>query len=335
MLLKDVLIYNIKDEMDGTYSFIKHTGKKKNDYIRFYIQYCKVCGDEIVTYYRYRNSKSKTFGVCRKTINHPNGKLNAKISICKLKYIQSLEKPIEYNGKIYTIENVPDYIKSIYQNPIRRFVNKTKWEDEHKAPLKGRPIPRYKLLDISKEEYEKARYQAWIESNSPEYYNECAKRYREKYPLVIRIRNLCRTLARQAISQDIVTKSKDLVDCKAGAAHLRKQAKEIMKIKGYKNISTVFKHCHIAHIIPKSMYDFQNDPIEFANANHHLNLRLISKFENLSKGCRLRKKDLKVIKDIPTYLYPKSWKGIIPLHKDVGFINSYNINKETSSGKIR
>ena len=92
MQISDILIYDIKDEMDGTYSLIKTTGKKKNDYIKFYIHYCKVCGDEIVTYYRYRNSNHKTFGVCEKKVKNTNGKLN--VSICKLKYIQSLEKPI-------------------------------------------------------------------------------------------------------------------------------------------------------------------------------------------------------------------------------------------------
>ena len=38
MQISDILIYDIKDEMDGTYSLIKTTGKKKNDYIKFYIQ---------------------------------------------------------------------------------------------------------------------------------------------------------------------------------------------------------------------------------------------------------------------------------------------------------
>ena len=310
MQISDILIYDIKDEMDGTYSLIKTTGKKKNDYIKFYIHYCKVCGDEIVTYYRYRNSNHKTFGVCEKKVKNTNGKLN--VSICKLKYIQSLEKPIEYNGKLYTLDDVPDYIKNIYQNPIKRFVNKTKWEDEHKKPLKGKPTPNWILLEISKEEYEKARKIRWIELKGKDYFSKLARNAYKRKPMLIRIRNLMRTMARQAINQEIVTKAKDMVDCEAGTKYLREQAIIIMKKYCYNNISEVFKNYEVDHIIPKSIYDFQNDPIEFANANYHLNLRLITKFENRSKGDRIRPEDIELIKTLPKEIYPKSWNGIIP-----------------------
>ena len=278
----------ILDNMDGSYTFIKESVKRK-EYIRFNLIPCEICAELQVVYWRYRNQTKKP---CSRE--------------CKRIYAQAQEKPIRYKGKLYTIDDVPDFIKSKYHNPIRRFVNKTKWEDEHLDRPGGKKSPENLIprkTQEEKDEYNRKRFRKYRAKN-PEKVRKYARDSYRRNPMLIRLRNLMRTLGRQVKNQNMVTKFKDGVDVVSGVKHLEGQAKLICKKQGYKSIDEVFKTHEIDHIIPKSLYDI-NDSVEFANANHHLNLRLITQFENRSKGDRIRPKDLEIIKTLPKNIYPK------------------------------
>ena len=108
----------------------------------------------------------------------------------------------------------------------------------------------------------------------------------------------------------MVTKFKDGVDIVKAVKHLETQAIDIMKELGYKSIKEVLDTHHIDHIVPKSLYDL-TIPSEFAKANHHLNLRLITAFENLSKGPRIRPEDIEAIKSVPIEIYPMGFNSYL------------------------
>tara|TARA_R110000824_G_scaffold110418_2_gene258421 strand:- start:20093 stop:21019 length:927 start_codon:yes stop_codon:yes gene_type:complete len=293
MFLNDIK-YPIKDNMDGSYTFTKQS-KKRKEYIKFNLIPCQVCDELQVIYHRYRNKSKKP---CSRE--------------CKRIYAQAQETPIRYNHKLYTIDDVPNYIKNKYHNPIRRFVNKTKWEDEHLDRPGGKKSPENLIprkTQEEKDEYNRAR-QIEYRTKNPEKCRQWAKDYVQRNPLIVRVRNLTRTISRQMLDQEMVTKFKDGVDIVKAVKHLETQAIDIMKELGYKSIKEVLDTHHIDHIVPKSLYDL-TIPSEFAKANHHLNLRLITAFENLSKGPRIRPEDIEAIKSVPIEIYPMGFNSYL------------------------
>ena len=280
----------IIDYMDGSYMSIHPSGKKKRSFARFNLIPCEVCGELQAYYCRYKRAKKACSTECKRIV------------------AQAKEKPIMYNGKLYTIEDVPNFIKTKYHNPIRRFVNKTKWEDEHLDRSGGKKSPENLIprkTQEEKDEYNRTR-QIEYRKNNPEKVRKWSRDAYLRNPLIVRVRNLMRTISRQ-MDQEMVTKFKDGINIVKTVKHLKTQALKIMKELNYKSIRQVFDSHHIDHIIPKSKYDL-TIPSEFAKANHHLNLRLITAFENLSKGDKIRPKDIDVIKAIPRYIWPKGFK---------------------------
>ena len=77
--------------------------------------------------------------------------------------------------------------------------------------------------------------------------------------------------------------------------------------KGYRSIKEIKKTHHIDHIIPVSYYSVD----EFTKAYSPLNLRWLPMAENCSRGNKLRKEDIKMIRKLPLKIYP----------------NDFNINK--------
>ena len=76
-----------------------------------------------------------------------------------------------------------------------------------------------------------------------------------------------------------------------------------MKIK-YEEIK---KNYHIDHIIPVNCYTLD----EIHNAYNPANLRWLLASENVSRQDKIKDEEWDIIKELPSSIYPSSWKGIV------------------------
>lgn len=132
------------------------------------------------------------------------------------------------------------------------------------------------------------------------------RRELKKYPLFYRIKgNINSALKAYSIVKAKSIKRYGIFIDKI-VKHLTKEAKALGYT--YKDIKDYF---HIDHIIPISYYNLNNEK-DIAKCWNCLNLRWLPVKENISRGNKLRPKDIEVIKKLPKEIYPKSWKGKIP-----------------------
>jgi hypothetical protein len=264
----------IRDMMNGFYKIRYSRGNGKYAWTNLIIKHCTECNEISAVFCNDKNKIEST--QCS--------------SKCRLSFNQKQEEPILFEGKLYTIDDCSPYERRIYNNPINTHVNRIKLQRAYNQ----RPEVKEKNR-LKKRKYDK----------TPK-----AIETRSKYYLANIVKMRIRALLDHAIKKTKAGKIKSVlkygIDVKAIISSLNNQAKDLNMLP-----SKLAETHDIDHIIPMSSYDFNNSK-DLINCNHYLNLRWLDSIENRSKGPRLRKQDIEVIKTLPKEIYPQSWNGNIP-----------------------
>ena len=258
----------------------------------------------------------------------PQGKVNNPKCLVKVKY----------NGKDYTIDDVPNYIiieqkawvknKMIYQEAIiNRFLLKKQYKREHykrnadEINLKKRNSPNYKSYNKvmwikekakmkADSEYYNMRYNqniAWKKDNKERRNKNARERnqWRLDNDPQYYIRSLLHANFTQAFKKQRLNKpwksSKYGISYKAIGLKLEKDALDMGK-----TLNQLKGTHHIDHIIPQTFYNLLQ-PSEVKKCYDARNLRFLPARENCARGCKIRPQDLKIIKTLPREIYPKGF----------------------------
>ena len=260
--------------MNCFYKIIYSRNNCKYAWTNFVIKHCTECNEISAVFCHIKNKVIAT--QCS--------------SKCRLSFKQRQEEPILFEGKLYTINDCSPYERRTYNNPIYNHVNS---------------IKRQRVYNQLPEVKEKNRIKTRKYNKTPK-----AIETRSKYYQANIVKMRIRALLDHAIKHTKAGKVKSVlkygINVKAIISWLNNQAKKL----GMSSSKLAETH-DIDHIIPMSSYDFNNSK-DLINCNRYLNLRWLDSIENRSKGPRLRKQDIEVIKTLPKEIYPQSWNGNIP-----------------------
>jgi|19_taG_2_1085344.scaffolds.fasta_scaffold03836_11 hypothetical protein len=319
--------YPIRDIMDGTLNIRYYTGKKKGwTWIPSTVKHCVECSEPIIVFGKSIKHLSDSF--CNKQ--------------CKYKYHHARLEPIEYNGKLYTLDDCNPYGIKTYLNPINALINSLKSrarrmedpeyvEKERIRVAKAQAISRklnppteeQRLENnkrnnknyhanrenrLAQQKEAKANWTPERKAQANKVKNKWAKQDKENNPAKYRIKSVISGVFERMGKKKINRTISYGIDVKAIAKHL-----ELLAVK----IGRTFKWMHengyhIDHIIAVNLYN-GDDEDDFRNCNNKYNLRWLPAKENQSKGDTLRPEDIEVIKTLPPEIYPKSWGGVIPV----------------------
>ena len=316
----------VLDNMDGSYSIGKLFKKssrgvqgKRIKYVRHMIKHCSVC------------FKLKVVS-CGDPDNYTSNYCSPK---CKKTDILNNLKPIEYDGKLYTLDDCfpSDFIESL--NPIKKHVDglirRKKDKENGKLTERASKYRRNNLekcRQIGREHYwryreEKLKYNRMYRispkgKKTKELYEERTrdkrnlqlKNYRINNPGKQIIRNLIHNLFAKINQKKFASTSEMGFDIEGIIKSLRESA-IFLGFKGLKAIKSTGLY-HVDHIICCNEYDLENHK-ERLKCSHPINLRWLPAKENMSRGDTLRPEDIEIIKTLPTEIYPKSWGGVIPV----------------------
>ena len=275
--LIDKSIKPIDDLMDGKYRMYVSSNSNKCGIksVLFVILHCEICGDEQIHYWCHIKHPHRKHVPC----SYQKGKK------CRLIYEQRKVKPIEYNGKIITIEDVPQKYRDKCHNPIKSYI-----KDQ---------------IHSSKPETKRRKYLVSKKRTSTEEWLQ----FRRKRDKVYAKRNQGKLTVRRMLNNILAkrNKPKKISVTKHGflmeeiILHLRNNAVNL----GYKSIADIVSNSFdVDHIIPSFYYNLDINS-EMIKCNHPLNLRWLPSSENRSRQNRIRPQDLEVIKTLPENIYPK------------------------------
>ena len=313
--------YPIIDTMNGIFKLRYYTGKQRGwQWTDCLIKHCKECSEPIIVIGKSKAQMSDS--ACSRA--------------CKLAYAHARLEPIEYEGKLYTLDDCNASEKKM-ANPILKRINAMKGRKRRKLD------PEYTRKDLAR----RAKYarkkrklnppteeeRLLINKRNNEAYHRNPKKYNKRqkeYQLNFtpeqkenarkvknewekqdRIKNYGKYLV-QGMINNIIKSSK------AGKVKpISKYGFNVLKIRKHLNslaIKMGYKNCYdmkqagydVDHIIPKKYYDL-NNAVEMLKCNSIHNLRWLPSFENRSRGCKIRIEDMKIIKTIPKRIYPKGF----------------------------
>tara|TARA_R100001082_G_C4362042_1_gene159886 strand:- start:444 stop:1460 length:1017 start_codon:yes stop_codon:yes gene_type:complete len=304
--------YPIRDMMNGIIQVYSYGGKKRGYmWKRMILKHCHICTKIWVVH----------------ALGDNTFKATECSNDCRRKSAQLQEEPIMYNGKLYTLDDCSDYIKSRYYNPIKQHVNRIKYGEEYNQleyvkKRNAKTSAEYRERNPLTEEQ---RIAGNIRNNQ-NYYNNREERLKQQkeynqrpevrvkrkkrlkiyYDKPINAikhrigRNLRQFFERYVVRGIEYTGDKySYIDFKGIFIHLIKLLKEMGKT--FEDIKDTH---HIDHIIPQSEFSLE----ELHLAYHPLNLRWLPASENMSKNNRIRPEDIDVIKAIPRHLWPKGFR---------------------------
>ena len=267
----------INDLMDGKYRMYMPSNSNKCGIksVLFVILHCEICGDEQVHYWNHIKQPHRKQLPC-------SFKGDKK---CRLIYEQRKVQPMEYSGKIITIDSVPQKYRDKCHDPVKSYI-----KDQ---------------VHASKPEVKKQKHLLAKERQSAKEWKQFRKKRDEEYikknqgKVTVR-RMLNNILAKRNKPKKIsVTKHGFLM--KEIILHLRNNAVNL----GYKSIADIVADkFDVDHIIPSSYYNLDINS-EMVKCNHPLNLRWLPSSENRSRQNKIRPQDLEVIKTLPENIYPK------------------------------
>ena len=249
---------------------------------------------------------------------------------------------IEYRGKVYTIEDVPEYMyklrpncKDILRAYIMILTDKVRYSKENPGKIKKWSDETYqrhaekvcaKTMEyyLENKEYLNKKNREWYWDNRDEQlvygksYREThrdeGREYRKEYNKLHPERKIIQQIIHDTFNA-VGKKKFDTTD-KMGFDRqgIYIQLTEDAQRLGYKDIQDIKStgKYHVDHIIAKAKYNLKSHK-EMLRCNHPSNLRWLPAKENISKGDKLRPEDIEVIKTLPTEIYPKSWGGVIPV----------------------
>ena len=249
----------VRDCMNGLYKILRKMPCRPNgQWMPIIIKHCSICS-EVWAVHAVGND---CYAVAECSIDCHHIRTNSDL------------QPIEYNGKVYTIDDCTDFEKKKYNDPIRQLVQRLG----------------YKRKDSM---------------NRKLYMRDWSQKERKKNPALSRIQNASKVMVTilSGGKSKTETLKKYNVPIEESAKHIKRLAKLIAK-RNKLTLGEVYKTHHIDHIIPKKMYDL-SDAKEFLKCVDHRNLRLLPAKENMSRGCKVRPQDLEVIKTLPENIYPK------------------------------
>lgn len=275
--LIDKSIKPIDDLMDGKYRMYVSSNSNKCGIksVLFVILHCEICGDEQIHYWCHIKHPHRKHVPC----SYQKGKK------CRLIYEQRKVKPIEYNGKIITIEDVPQKYRDKCHNPIKSYI-----KDQ---------------IHSSKPKVKKRKYLIAKKRQSTEEWKQFRRKrdekYRQKNQALFTVRRMLNNTLASRIKPKKMSVSKHGFLIEEIIFHLRSNAISL----GYKSIADIVaKKFHVDHIIPVSYYNLEVKT-EMLKCNHPLNLRWLPASENMSRGNKIRPEDLEIIKTLPKNIYPK------------------------------
>ena len=319
--------YPIRDMMDGTFSIRKYTGKKNGwKWTPSIVKHCAECSEPIIVFGKSIKQMSDSF--CNKQ--------------CKFKYHHARLEPIEYNNKLYTLDDCTPYQIKTYLNPINACITSLKGSARRmKDPeyvqkerirvakaqavyRKLNPPTEQERLRINKKNNEryhknatkyieqqkqaKANWSSERKAQANKVKAKWTKQDTKKNPAKYRIKSVILGVFQRMGKKKVNRTISYGIDVKAISEYL-----ELLAVKIGKSFKWMHENgYHIDHIIPVNLYN-ANDKDDFRNCNSKYNLRWLPAKENQSKGDRLRPEDIEIIKTLPTEIYPKSWGGIIPV----------------------
>lgn len=310
--LIDKSLEPLKDMENGYYKVLVQSNSRDRSHRwrRYIIIYCNNCNN-----------------VCAKKITSVTTRYDY-VDYCSYRCYQSkhMTRELYYEGKLYTINDIPKKYRNKGLNPIQKWIDENKLKKEYMQKYTKRPCVQAKLKAKRKKEYaeiksDPVKYseynnkkRAWALKNpdkvkvssdksraKPEYKEKQkiykAKRYRENQ-IEWRIRSFLRNIHLNSSVSKRNTWIKYGIDIHKIKDHLIKEAEQY---GGYDNIRGKY---HIDHIIPISLYDINNIE-DIKKCNHPLNLRWLPAHENISRGNKIRPQDLEIIKTLPRSIYPK------------------------------
>jgi len=313
--------------MNGTFSIRKYTGKKTGwKWTPSIVKHCSECSEPIIVFGKSIRQMSDSF--CNKQ--------------CKFRYHHARLEPIEYNNKLYTLDDCNPYQIKTYLNPINACINSLKAEakrmkdpkymakkriSDAKKQAKYRKLnplteeQRLKIYKKNNERYylnrekrlaqEKERKANWTperRAQANRVKNKWAKKDKIKNPSKYRIKSVIRGVFDRMGKKKVNRTISYGIDVKAISEYL-----ELLAVKIGKSFKWMHENgYHIDHIIPVNLYN-ADDEDDFRNCNSKYNLRWLPAKENQSRGDKLRQEDIEIIKTLPTEIYPKSWGGVIPV----------------------
>jgi hypothetical protein len=314
--------YSIIDTMNGMFKLRYNTGLVKGwSWVDCLIKHCKECSEPIIVIGKSKAQMSDS--ACSRA--------------CKLAYAHARLEPIEYEGKIYTLDDCNATEKK-RANPILTHVNSIKGRHRRmqnpeyaekyrtkcaKNAQKKRALnpmteeERLKTNKINSERYHKnpkkyiAQQKERIKNFTPEQ-KAHARKVKNKWETQDRIKNygkyLVQTMINNIIQSSKAGKVKPISKYGFNVLKIRKHLNSLAIKMGYKNCYDVKQAGYdVDHIIPKYYYDL-NNVVEMLKCNSIHNLRWLTSFENRSRGFKIRPQDLEIIKTLPKEIYPENFK---------------------------
>ena len=241
----------------------------------FVILHCEICGDEQVRYWNHIKQPHRK--------HLPSSFKGGKK--CRLIYEQRKVLPTEYNGKIITIDSVPQKYRDKCHDPVKSYI-----KDQVHA---SKPEVKKQKYLVNKKRTSTREWQQFRRNRDKEY----AKKNQAKLTVRRMLNNIL--AKRNKPKKKSVTKHGFLM--KEIILHLRNNAIEL----GYKSIANIVaKGYDVDHIIPSSYYNLDIKS-EMLKCNHPLNLRWLPSSENRSRQNNIRPQDLEIIKTLPKKIFPK------------------------------
>ena len=218
-------------------------------------------------------------------------------------YVAQKSKEHYSNNKEKYAERWQEYY---HRTRDERLAYAKRYKNENKEKVKEYNIIYLKKYYKDNLETYKQKAKEWVSKN-PDKRKAIALKYirnhRKKYPLFYRIKSNINTKIRHNKTMSI---DKYGICIKSITEKLRNLAKDM----GYSLSEIITLDFHIDHIIPVSYYDLENinDIRKCWDPN---NLRWLASKENMSRGNRIKNKEWDIIKELPSSIYPNSWKGIV------------------------
>ena len=320
--LKENWEYPIQDRMNGILKIRYCTGSASNwSWMDCLVKHCKACSEPDIV-------------MGKKQENMADSYCNKK---CKFNYTHPKLEPIEYNGKLYTLEDCnATGMKRL--NPIQTHITQLKGTERRSKDLeymekdrakraknarkkrKLNPLTEEERLLVNKrnndayhrnpQKHMKRQKERELNFTPKQIANK--RKVKNKWAQQDRINNYGRYLVQAMINHVIKCSSAGKIKpiskygfkVKEIREHLVKLANEM----GYKDCYSIKQAGYdVDHIIPKHAYDLDKES-EMLKCNSIHNLRWLDSKENRSKGAKIRPQDLEIIKNITSKIYPDNFK---------------------------